>query len=69
MVIPEIYQSYAERIHEATDNNVLIPEGNNCRSAGVATFVNKTPLGGGDPMYVPQECVTPKIEDLDPPKI
>ena len=29
----------------------------------------RLPLGGGDPIDVPQECVSPKIEELDPPGI
>ena len=54
---PDIYQSYAEFIHEATTNSIFIPEGINSRSAGVATLVDETPLGVGDPVDVPQECV------------
>ena len=68
-MIPEIAQSDAERIQDARTNSVLIPDGNTVRPAGVATLVDETPLGGGDPIDVPQECVSPKIEELDPPKI
>ena len=35
----------------------------------MATLVDETPLGGGDPIDAPKECVSPKIEELDPPKI
>ena len=34
----------------------------------MATLVDETPLGGGDPIDAPKECVSPKIEELDPPK-
>ena len=68
-VTPEIAQSDAERIQEARTNSVLIPDGNTGKSAGVATLVDDNPLGGGNPIDVPQECVSPKIEELDPPQI
>ena len=32
-------------------------------------MVDETPLGGGDTIDVAQECVSPKIEELDPPKL
>ena len=69
VVTPEIVQPDAERIHEATTNSVLIPEGNNIRSLGVSTLIDDTPLGGGDTIDAPQEHVSPKIDKLDLPKI
>ena len=35
----------------------------------MATLVDKTPIGGGNTIEVPQECVSPKIEEFDPPQI
>ena len=35
----------------------------------MANFVDKNPIGQGDPIDYPQECVSPKIEELDPPQI
>ena len=62
VVIPTIAQFYAQRVHEETTNIFLIPEGNNIQSTGVAILVDETPLGGGNPIDVPQECVSPKIQ-------
>ena len=69
MVTPEIDQSNAERIPEATTNSDLIPGWNNSSSAGVATLVDDTPLGGVNPIDVAQECASPKLEELGPHKI
>ena len=69
MVKPEIAQYDADHIHEATTNSFLSPEGNNRRSAGVANFVDDTPLEGVNTIDFPRECVSPKIEELYPPKI
>ena len=66
---PEINQSDAEHIHAATTNSFLILGRDNSRSAGVAPLVDETSLGGGNPIDVTQECVSPKTEELDPPKI
>ena len=66
---PEIAQLDADRIHEATNNSVFIPEGNNSRSAGVTILVDETPLGGGDHIDVSQDFLPPKIQELDPPTI
>ena len=35
----------------------------------MATFFDETPLWGVNTIDILQECVTPKIEELDPPKI
>ena len=69
VVTPEIYQSNKECINEATTNSVLILEGNNRRSAREVTLVDATPLGGGNHIEVPQECVPPKIEELGYPNV
>ena len=61
MTTPEIAQLDADRIHEATNNSVFIPEGNNSRSAGVTILVDETPLGGGDHIDVSQDFLPPKI--------
>ena len=58
VVIPEIYQSDAERIHEETNNSVLIHGGNNIWSSVVDALVDETPLGVGYPIDFPQECVS-----------
>ena len=69
MVKPEIAQSDAEQIHEANTNIFLSPEGNNRRSAGVDNVFDEIPLEGVNPIDFPRECVSPKIEELCPPKI
>ena len=69
VVTLEIGKSDGERIHDATTNSLLIPEENNRQSEGVATLVDETPIGGGDPIDVPQECVSHKTEVLNHSKI
>ena len=69
-VTPEISQSAVENIQDERTNSVLIPAVNTGKLAGVDTLVDKTPLGGGGgPIDVPQECVSPKIDKLYPPQI
>ena len=60
VVTPEIAQSDVDRIRKSRTNSFLVPDGNTGRSAGVATLVDETPIGGGDTIDVPQECVSPK---------
>ena len=56
-VKPEISQSDTERIQDAKNNSVLIPDGNIGRPVVVSTLVDDTTLGKGEPIYAPHDCV------------
>ena len=66
---PEIDQSDADNIHVVKTNSVLITKGNISRYTGETTLVDDTLIGVGNTIGVAHECVSPKIEELDPTKI
>ena len=69
VVTPEIDQSYTELIQYSRTKSVLIPEGNTGSPSVLTTLVDKTALGGGEPIDLPQGFVSPNIEELDTPQI
>ena len=66
---PEIDQSDADNIHVVKTNSVLITKGNISRYTGETTLVDDTLIGVGNTIGVAHECVSPKIEEFDPPKM
>ena len=69
VVTPEIDQSDTELIQDSRTKSVLIPEGNTVSPSVLTTLVDKTALGGGEPIDLPQGFVSPNIEELDTPQI